>query len=113
AGLRSMVEDSPFFSPGLKIFAIREVTQCGVQEDQNTNVTIRACRAVLFTNAGEMPTHFHIRWIDKKQSQVFFEINACPLVWRYRWGSWLEEAANNQGHKHKTIIRVTPKKPAA
>lgn len=76
--LKSAIEDGPSSYGHVKVFSTKDLKQCGVKESANGQLEIRACSANLYTNAGQLPTEFHMKWIDKPKGEWFLQTASCP-----------------------------------
>jgi uncharacterized membrane protein YhaH (DUF805 family) len=83
--LKSAIENSPTNRGRVEIFSVKNVKECGVREDGSQQLIGRACSGTLFTNAGELPTNFLMRWIDKSKGEWFLQTGICPAIGFDSW----------------------------
>ncbi len=68
--LKQMIVDAPQNKQlNLKVFAIKEAKE--INWDPTNQV--RRCSAIVYSNAGSLPTFFKIYWIDRAKGEYFFE----------------------------------------
>lgn len=77
--LKRAIEDHPTSHGRVRVFSAKNVRQCGVKEDASQELDIRACSATVFTNVGELPSEFQIKWIDRPKGEWFLQTTSCPL----------------------------------
>jgi hypothetical protein len=97
--LKSAIENSPSNRGRVEIFSVKNIKECGVREDGSQQLIGRACSGTLYTNAGELPTNFLMRWIDKSKGEWFLQTGICPALGFEGWkGTRTEKAGKTNGN---------------
>lgn len=76
--LKSAIQDNPSNRGRVEIYSVKDLKDCGIREDNSQQLVARACSGTLYTNAGQLPTNFHMKWIDKDRGEWFLQTSLCP-----------------------------------
>jgi len=78
---RKMLEDGPTSKvENVRVYDLKNIRQCGWKEAQDNAVTERLCMGTMYTNSGELPAAWYLKWVDREKGEWWIEASTCLLI---------------------------------